>query len=78
MGRTYDPIFLASVYRRSLSAVPQMISNKRSVGFVAVPWLWAVALKLARYTKQDPADCTVVLRLGLVRRGIRWPLAGLE
>jgi len=30
------------------------------------------------YTKQDPADCTVVLRLGLVQRGIRWPLAGVE
>ena len=75
-GRTYDPIFLASTY--SGSAVPQTIFNGRGLALVAVPWPWAVALKLARYTKQDPVDRAAVLRLGLVQRGIRWTLAGLE
>ena len=75
-GRTYDPIFLASTYHQS--AVPQTIFNERGLALVAVPWPWAIALKLARYTKQDPVDCAAVLRLGLVQRGIRWTLAGLE
>ena len=75
-GRIYDPIFLASMYHRS--AVPQMIFNEGGIALFAVPWPWAVSLKLARYTKQDPVDCAAVLRLGVVHRGIRWTLAGLE
>ena len=75
-GRIYDPIFLASTYR--LSAAPQTIFNERGLALVAVSWPWAVALKLARYTKQDPVDCAAVLRLGVVQRGIRWTLPGLE
>ena len=75
-GHIFDPIFLASTYRRS--AVPQTIFNERGLALVAVPWPWAIALKLARYTKQDPVDCAAVLRLGVMQRGIHWTLAGLE
>ena len=45
-GRIYDSVFLASTYR--LSAVPQTIFNERGLALVALPWPWAVTLKLAR------------------------------
>jgi hypothetical protein len=75
-GRTYDPIFTAST--RPENSVPQTIFNERGLALVAVPWPWAMALKLVRYAKQDPVDCAAVLRLGFAQRGIRWTLAGLE
>jgi hypothetical protein len=75
-GRTYDPVFFAST--REQNAVPQTIFNERGLALVGVPWPWAFALKLARYTKQDPTDCAAVLRLGAAQRGIRWTLAGVE
>ncbi|KAH8981709.1 hypothetical protein EDB92DRAFT_1936982 [Lactarius akahatsu] len=75
-GRTYDPIYNAST--RPENSVPQTIFNERGLALVAVPWPWAVALKLVRYAKQDPVDCAAVLRLGFAQRGIRWTLAGLE
>jgi hypothetical protein len=75
-GRTYDPIFNAST--RPENSVPQTIFNERGLQLVAVPWPWAMALKLVRYAKQDPVDCAAVLRLGFSQRGIRWTLAGLE
>lgn len=75
-GRTYDPIFTASTRREN--SVPQTIFNERGLALVAVPWPWAMALKLVRYAKQDPVDCAAVLRLGFAQRGIRWTLAGLE
>ncbi|KAI0300703.1 hypothetical protein B0F90DRAFT_1817456 [Multifurca ochricompacta] len=75
-GRTYDPIFHASA--RHENSVPQTIFSERGLALVAVPWPWAIALKLVRYAKQDPADCAAILRLGFAQRGIRWTLAGLE
>jgi hypothetical protein len=75
-GRTYDPIFYASTQRQN--AEPQTIFSQRGLALVAVPWPWAIALKLVRYAKQDPIDCAAVLRLGVAQRGIRWTLAGLE
>ncbi|KAH9035712.1 hypothetical protein EDB85DRAFT_1942539 [Lactarius pseudohatsudake] len=75
-GRTYDPIYNAST--RPENSVPQTIFNERGLALVAVPWPWAIALKLVRYAKQDPIDCAAVLRLGFAQRGIRWTLAGLE
>ena len=60
------------------SAVLQTIFNQRGLALVAVPWLWVVALKLARYTKQDPVDCAAVPRLGITQHGIHWMLAGLK
>jgi hypothetical protein len=60
-GRTYDPIFLASMYHGSVA--PQMIFNKRGLALIVVLWPWAVALKLARYAKQDPVDYAAVLHL---------------
>jgi hypothetical protein len=75
-GRTYDPIFHASTQHQN--AVPQTIFNERGLALVAVPWSWAIALKLVRFTKQDRTDCAAVLRLGVAQRGVPWTLAGLE
>ena len=75
-GRTYDPIFHASTQHQN--AVPQTIFSERGLALVAVPWPWAIALKLVRFTKQDRTDCAAVLRLGVAQRGVPWTLAGLE
>jgi hypothetical protein len=74
--RTYDPIFYASTQPQNAS--PQTIFNAPGLALVAVPWPWAMALKLVRYEKQDPADCAAILRLGAAQRGIRWTREGLE
>ena len=58
--------------------IPQTIFSERGLALVAVPWPWAVALKLVRYLKQDPTDCAAVLRLGSAQRGIRWTVDALE
>jgi hypothetical protein len=58
--------------------VPQTIFSERGLRLVAVPWPWAVALKLVRYAKKDPADCAAVLRLGFFQRGIQWTSGGME
>ena len=75
-GRKYDPIFYASTQPQN--AVPQTIFSERGLALVAVPWPWAIALKLVRYAEQDAIDCAAVLRLCVAQRGIRWTLAGLE
>jgi len=75
-GRTYDPVFCASTHHQN--SVPQTIFSERGLALVAVPWPWAIALKLVRYAKEDPTDCAAVLRLGVAQGGIRWTLASLE
>jgi len=75
-GRTYDPIFHAAT--RPQNAEPQTIFSARGLALVAVPWPWAMALKLVRYEKKDPDDCVAIIRLGFAQRGIRWTVAGLE
>ncbi|KAH9974907.1 hypothetical protein BGW80DRAFT_1457865 [Lactifluus volemus] len=75
-GQMYDPIYTASI--RENNAAPQTIFNERGLRLVAVPWPWAVALKLVRYEKNDPPDCAAVLRLGFKERGICWTLQSME
>ena len=55
--------------------MPQTIFSERGLALIAVPWPWAIALKLVRHAKQDPTDCAAVLRLGVAQRGIRWTRA---
>jgi hypothetical protein len=38
-------------------------TSQHGLALVAVPWPWVIVLKLVRYTKQDPVDCAVALRL---------------
>jgi hypothetical protein len=75
-SRTYDPIYHESTLQQNAAA--QTIFNERGLALVAVPWPWAIALKLVRYAKKDPEDCAAVLRLGACQRGIRWTVSGLE
>lgn len=58
--------------------MPQTIFNERGLALIAVPWPWAIALKLVRYAKKDPEDCAAILRMGYSQRGIRWTVSGLE
>jgi hypothetical protein len=75
-GRTYDPVFYDSLRQHNVG--PQTIFDSQGLALVAVPWPWAMALKLIRYEKQDPADCAAVLRLGVAQHGIRWTCEGIE
>ena len=68
-------VFYASTQQ---NAVPQTIFSERGLPHVAVPWPWAVALKLGGHAKQDPADCAAVLCPGVAQHTIRWTLAELE
>jgi len=75
-GCKYDPIFYDATQHQSAAALT--IFNERGLALVAVPWPWAVALKLVRYAKKDPDDCGAVLRLGSLQRGYRWTVDVLE
>jgi hypothetical protein len=79
-GQTYDPIFSASTWGENSESGESALTifNERGLALVAVPWPWAIALKLVRYEKQDPVDCAAVLRLGVEQCGTRWTVAGLE
>ena len=68
-------VFYASTQK---NAVPQTIFNERGLALVAVPWPWAVALKLGGHAKQDPTDRAAVLRPGVAQHTIRWTRAVLS
>jgi hypothetical protein len=74
--RRYDPIFYDATQTKNTAALT--IFSERGLALVAVPWPWAVALKLVRYAKKDPEDCAAVLRLGAFQRGYRWTVDVLE
>lgn len=59
----------------------EMLFSERGLALVAVPWYWGVALKVARYTKNDPEDCAALLRLARLQCGMshrQWTVADLE
>jgi hypothetical protein len=58
--------------------VRQTIFDEHGLALDAVPWPWAIALKLVRYTKQDRTYCAAALRLSFAQRGVPWTLSGLE
>jgi hypothetical protein len=55
----------------------EMLFNKRGLALVAVPWYWGIALKVARYSKNDPDDCAAMLRLVRLQQqhGMHWQWA---
>jgi len=75
-GRRFDPIFYDTIQQQNPGALT--VFSERGLALVAVPWPWAVALKLVRYAKKDPEDCAAVLRLGAFQRGFRWTVDVLE
>jgi hypothetical protein len=58
----------------------EMLFSQRGLALVAVPWYWGVALKVARYSKNDPDDCAAILHLAGLQRGMhgQWAVADLE
>ena len=58
----------------------EVLFNQRGLALVAVPWYWGVALKVARYSKNDPDDCAAILHLARLQRGMHrpWAVADLE
>jgi hypothetical protein len=65
---------------RPQNVKPEILFSKRGLALVAVPWYWGVALKVARYSKNDPDDCAALLRHARLQRGMhsRWAVADLE
>jgi hypothetical protein len=57
-----------------------ILFSERGLALVAVPWYWGVALKAARYSKNDPDDCAAILHFARLQRGMprQWTIADLE
>jgi hypothetical protein len=49
---------------------PETLFSERGLALVAVPWYWGVALKVARYSKNDPDDCAAILHFARMQHGI--------
>jgi hypothetical protein len=62
------------------SVKAQILFSERGLALVAVPWYWGVALKVARYSKNDPDDCAAILHFARLQRGMQrqWVVADLE
>jgi len=65
---------------KSQNVKTEMLFSERGLALVAVPWYWGVALKAARYSKNDPGDCAAILHLARLQRGMhrQWAVADLE
>ena len=48
------------------------IYSSPGLALIGVSWSWAVALKLVRYQKDDPADIAAILRFASQMKGYRW------
>jgi hypothetical protein len=46
--------------------------SERGLALVAVPWYWGVALKAARYSKDDPVDCAAIMHRQLAVSDLEW------
>jgi hypothetical protein len=53
----------------------EMFFSERGLALVAVPWYWGVALKVARYSKNDPDDCAAILHFARLQHGMHRQLA---
>jgi hypothetical protein len=58
----------------------EILFNQRGLALVAVPWYWGVALKAARYSKNDPDDCAAILHFARLQHGMprQWAVTDLE
>lgn len=43
------------------------IFQAHGLHLIAVPWMWAIALKLVRYQKNDPMDVAAIIRMAMRR-----------
>jgi len=75
-GRRYDPIYTASIKPNNVHL--HTLYTSPGLTLVSVTPFWAVALKLVRYQKHDPADITAILRNGTRLNGVQWSVEILE
>lgn len=75
---TNDPYYLHSIFGNRFETVGKhtltphtpvdmTVFHAPGLRLIAVPWMWAIALKLVRYEKNDPTDVAAILRMGLRR-----------
>ncbi|KAF9467051.1 hypothetical protein BDZ94DRAFT_1156518 [Collybia nuda] len=65
-GQRYDPIYTAALKPNNVSLHTVFTSPNGMLTLVSVTPFWSVALKLVRYTKWDPGDICLLLRLVVI------------
>ena len=68
-NQTYDPIHFDAITPHNMSTNTVFVSPNTSLTLVSVSPLWAIALKLVRYTRRDAYDICLILRDA---RGTSW------
>jgi len=82
LGPPYDPIYVSSVHSSNIAA--QTVYNSPGLLLIAVPPPWGVALKIARYSKDDANDICAILKMvapksgGAYAKGAGWTPDSLE
>jgi len=61
-GITYDPIYSAAVQPNNIDLHTIYRSPNGMLTLISVTPFWAVSLKLVRYSPQDAADISLLLR----------------
>lgn len=75
-SRPYDPIYTSSLKPNNIHL--HTVYTSPGLTLVSVTPFWAVALKMVRYQKDDPADITAILRNGTRLNGVQWTPEVLE
>ncbi|KAK7692552.1 hypothetical protein QCA50_004182 [Cerrena zonata] len=75
-GHHYDPIYKDAVDPRNVGI--NTIYDSPGLILISVSWSWAVALKLARFQKNDPHDIAQILSLGYRQTRVVWTARILE
>ncbi|RXW15655.1 hypothetical protein EST38_g10200 [Candolleomyces aberdarensis] len=77
-GVTYDPIYHASVQPNNIELHTIFRSRNGMLTLISVTPFWAVSLKLVRYSKQDAADISLLLRNGTILSNTKWSVETLR
>ena len=75
-GPPYDPIYVDSV--KPVNIAHQTVYSSSGLLLIAVCPFWAVALKIVRYQKDDPADICAILLAGASLTNGSWTPELLE
>ncbi|KAJ2917274.1 hypothetical protein MD484_g3134, partial [Candolleomyces efflorescens] len=77
-GVTYDPIYHASVQPNNIELHTIYRSPNGMLTLISVTPFWAVSLKLVRYSPQDAADISLLLRNGTLLSHTQWTVETLR
>ena len=69
-GHIYDPIYYDA--KQDSNVEMNTIYSSQGLVLISVTMSWGVALKLARYRKEDPVDIVTILRHGTKLNGVQW------